>query len=61
MAFTDITTDELLDILHDQISSRVESWTYEGSNWNIHSMLQHEYVFSETSPTLQKQLLLSIA
>ena len=39
--------DELLDIQHNQLSSKVEMWTYEGSGWTINSILQHQLVVSK--------------
>ena len=29
--FNDVNVDDLLDIQHNQLSSRVERWMYEGS------------------------------
>ena len=29
--FTDVNVDKLLDIQHNQLSLRVEKWTYKGS------------------------------
>ena len=35
--FNDTNIDELLDIQHNQLSSRVERWTYEGPGWTINN------------------------
>ena len=37
--FTDVNFDKLLDIQHNQISLRVEEWTYKGSGWATHLVL----------------------
>ena len=39
--FNDINIDELLDIQHSQVSSRVERWTNEGSGSTVNSIIQH--------------------
>ena len=48
--FKNITIDEILDIQHKRLSSRVENWTYEVSGWTIYSIIQHQCVISEISP-----------
>ena len=48
--FNDINIDQLHDIQHNQLLSRVERWMYEGSGWTIHSILQHHLVNSEIAP-----------
>ena len=40
--FNDINIDELLDIHHNQLSSRVERWTNEGSGWTINSITHYQ-------------------
>ena len=45
--FNNINIDELLDVPHNHLSSRVESWEYEGSGWATHSILLHQLVVSE--------------
>ena len=45
--FNNINIDELLDIPHNHLSSRVESWEYEGSGWATRSILLHQLVVSE--------------
>ena len=50
MELCDIKIDEILDIKHNQISSRVERWTYERSGWTIDSIIQHQLVISEITP-----------
>ena len=47
LKFNDTNTDKLLHIQNNQLSSRVEGWTYEGSDWTINSIIQHELVISE--------------
>ena len=47
LEFNDINIDELLDIQHNQLSSRFERWTYEGSGWKTNSVIQHQLVTSE--------------
>ena len=37
--FTDLNVDKLLDIQHNQLSLRVEKWTYKGSGCVTHSVL----------------------
>lgn len=44
------THDELLYIQHNQLSSRVESLTYEGLGWTISLITQHQLVISEITP-----------
>ena len=39
--FKNINIDEILDIQHKRLSSRVENWTYEVSGWTIYSIIQH--------------------
>ena len=48
--FSDIETDELLDIQHNPLSSRVERQTYKVSGRPIYSVLQHQLVLSKTAP-----------
>ena len=50
LEFNDTNIDDLLDIQPNQLSSRVERWTYEGSDCNIDSILQHQIVISEIAP-----------
>ena len=33
--FSNINTDELLDTQHNELSSEVERWMYDGSGWTI--------------------------
>ena len=35
---------------HDQFSSRIERWTYEGSGWILNLVIQHQLVISEITP-----------
>ena len=42
--------DELLDIQYNQLPSRVERWTYEGSGWTIDLILIQQLVISEIAP-----------
>ena len=42
----DINTDELLDIQHKNVSSKVEKYTYEGLSWTINSIIKHQLVIS---------------
>ena len=48
--FSDINIDDLLDMQHDQFSSRIERWTYEGSGWILNLVIQHQLVISEITP-----------
>ena len=48
--FIDTNIDELLDIQHNQLLTKVERWIYKGLDWTIHSILQHQLVTSETAP-----------
>ena len=48
--FNDINVDEVLDIQHSQLSSRVERCVYEGWGWTINLIIQHKLVISEIAP-----------
>ena len=48
--FKNRNIDELLDIQYNQLSSTVERWTYEGSDWPINTIIQHQLLIPETSP-----------
>ena len=48
--FKNINIDELHDIQYNHLSSRVERWTYEGSDWAINTIIQHQLLVPETSP-----------
>ena len=37
----------LLVIQRNQLSLRVERWTYEGLGWKINSIIQHQLVISK--------------
>ena len=41
--FSDLNIDEL----HNQFSSRVERWKFEGSGWTINSIIQCQLVISD--------------
>ena len=65
--FIDTNIDELLDIQHSQLSSRVERWMYDWSGWTTESAIQYQLVISEISPRevnsyfpLSKELINSI-
>ena len=45
--FSDKNIDELSNTQHNQLLSTVKSWTYEGSDWTINSIIQHQLVISE--------------
>ena len=47
LEFNYININKLLDILHNQVSSRVERWTYDGSSRAINSIIQHQLVILE--------------
>ena len=48
--FNEMNIDELLDIQYNQLPSRVERWTYEGSGWTIDLILIQQLVISEIAP-----------
>ena len=45
--FNDANIDEIFDIQHNQLSSRVGRWTYERSGWTSYSILQHQLCILE--------------
>ena len=45
LEFNDTNINELLDIQHNQLSLRVERWTYEGAGWT-----KQQLIISEISP-----------
>ena len=47
--FSYINIDELIDIQNNQLSSRVERWIHEGSDWTVNSILKQR-VISEITP-----------
>ena len=42
--------DELLDKPHDDLSTRLENWVVENSDWSVHLILRHQLVISNISP-----------
>ena len=48
--FSNIKIDALFAIQHNQLSSRVERWTFEESGWPINLIIQHKLVMSEIAP-----------
>ena len=50
LEFNGTNIDELLDIQHNQLSSRVERWTYERSSWTINLIIQYHFIISENTP-----------
>lgn len=43
----DIDIDELLDIQHNRLPTRVERCKKKGSSWEIHSISKHQLIISE--------------
>ena len=52
-----IIVDELLDKQH-KVSARVDNCTYEGSGWNLYSILRHLFLFQNLS--LEMKFIFSI-
>ena len=48
--FDCINVDEILDNQHNELSTRVKNWTYEGSVWTFYSILQRQPVILEITP-----------
>ena len=45
-----MNTDEQPDIYNNQLSSKVERWTYEGSGWTVNSIIPHQLLISKIAP-----------
>ena len=53
----DVNTDELIVIHNNQLSSKVERWSYEGSAWTVNSIILYHLLFQKLLPVKEVPML----